>query len=429
MKVYLQIIEKNIIAVDSEKNEYCTVELEANSIDEFYSLIEEKSFVYEEEIEEELKKVFEEDEKTNSLETYQIKHWVSNRSFGELIDMYDNDEIIKPDMQREFVWSSQKCSRLIESIILGLPIPPLFLLETGSNEYEIIDGFQRITTLSNYVNGKTWTGEKATKRNVAKLTGNVADEIKGKSFFDLKPEYQRKIKRSTIPLIEFKQMGEDDTSSKYLIFERINTGSEKLNDMQIRKSLAYGKLIKSVYEKARSCKILRMVFSAQSLKKDVDVESLLRVYAMSEIFYKDLPCDKRGINVILNDFCEKNRGNEITNDFMDRFESAWELMLLVFVESRNMFRRVTKSDSGEYSFAGNMNMSIFEAMLGVSTFHGLNKNNSHPDEIRERYFNLMHEQNVIALSGKAENPFSTSTGTLQSVQRRFKICEEILGVH
>lgn len=76
MKVYLQIIEKKIIAVDSEKNEYCTVELEANSIDEFYSLIEEKSFVYEEEIEEELKKVFEEDEKTNSLETYQIKHWV-----------------------------------------------------------------------------------------------------------------------------------------------------------------------------------------------------------------------------------------------------------------------------------------------------------------------------------------------------------------
>lgn len=64
-------------------------------------------------------------------------------------------------------------------------------------------------------------------------------ELIGKSFDQLEPEYQRIIKRSTIPLIEFRQIGPNDYSSKYLIFERINTGSVKLNSMQIRKSLAY----------------------------------------------------------------------------------------------------------------------------------------------------------------------------------------------
>ena len=64
-----------------------------------------------------------------SIKEFRIKHWVSNRSFGELVDMYKHGEIKTPEMQRKFVWNSVKSSRLIESIILGLPIPPLFLLE------------------------------------------------------------------------------------------------------------------------------------------------------------------------------------------------------------------------------------------------------------------------------------------------------------
>ena len=101
-----------------------------------------------------------------SIKEFRIKHWVSNRSFGELVDMYKHGEIKTPEMQRKFVWNSVKSSRLIESIILGLPIPPLFLLEVDDNEYEIIDGYQRLTTLHNFIEGLPWTGYKEGKRNV-----------------------------------------------------------------------------------------------------------------------------------------------------------------------------------------------------------------------------------------------------------------------
>lgn len=139
MKIYLQIVGNKIAAVYGESNTLYTEIVSAANIDEFYSKIN-KYAELDEEVEEQVKVLFDNESTDKSISTYNIKHWVSNRSFGELIDMYQNNEIIKPDMQREFVWDSQKSSRLIESIVLGLPIPPLFLMEVGKNQYELIDG-------------------------------------------------------------------------------------------------------------------------------------------------------------------------------------------------------------------------------------------------------------------------------------------------
>lgn len=224
VKLYLQIIDSRVVSFDIVESNTCNVVCEVSSMDDFFQ----KTKQYEEldeELENEIRETIENDEEKKSVKSYKIKHWVSNRSFGELIDMYTNGEIRKPDMQREFVWDSQKSSRLIESIILGLPIPPLFLLEVSDNEYELIDGYQRITIVTNYVNENPWNGKVEGKRSItAKLSENISEEIRGKSFGELDPEYQRMIKRSTIPLIEFKQIDPDNLSSKYLIFERINTG-------------------------------------------------------------------------------------------------------------------------------------------------------------------------------------------------------------
>ena len=179
------------------------------NLDEFIKKNTDLSFSNEE-LEQQLETFFESHKKDNqdSLERYDIKHWVSNRSFGELIDMYESGEIIRPDMQRSFVWDSIKCSRLIESIIIGLPIPPFFLLEVGKNRYELIDGFQRLTSLVNYVKGRPWnyTPESTGRTIAAKLSGGVSEEVEGKTFDQLSDDYKRIIKRSTIPLIEFRQI-------------------------------------------------------------------------------------------------------------------------------------------------------------------------------------------------------------------------------
>ena len=266
MKIYLDINNGVVVDISDIQTTSINEEFEISNIEDFYEQIKNRKLMIDSDlnIEDFLINLYEEESaKTNFLSEYKIKHWVSNRSFGELIDMFEHNEIIVPHMQRNFVWDSIKCSRLIESIIMGLPIPPLFLLEVEDNKYELIDGFQRLTALSNYVNGRQWNYDKATtpKSIPAKLSSSVAPEIANKMFKNLDENYKTKIKRSTIPLIEFRQLDPSNYDSKYLIFERINTGSVKLNPMQIRKSLSYGEFIESLYKKQKKLLNLMIFFA------------------------------------------------------------------------------------------------------------------------------------------------------------------------
>lgn len=427
MKLYIQIENGFINNVDVEENQVCNVEVDANTLDEMFIKLE-KYGQLEEEIENKISELFESETERESLTAYNIKHWVSNRSFGELIDMFNCGEIKKPAMQREFVWDAQKSSRLIESIILGLPIPPLFLLEVGNNEYELIDGFQRLTTVANYVNGEPWNiVQSGKKKRKSKLSGKIMEELIGKSFEQLAPEYQRIIKRSTIPLIEFRQIGPDDYSSKYLIFERINTGSVKLNSMQIRKSLAYGDFITSLYETADACSQLKNIFSNNAIKKDMHVEALLRIIVMSDIYYHGYKVEKSGINNILNSYCEKNRNKKIEEQYVSILSRAMELMNTIFGDKKYVFRKVEKSANNELVFAGNLNISILEAMLGVAINKKIMIENIDTEEIRNRYKETMYGILEKSFNRVEENPFSVSTGAVQSIKKRFEICEGILG--
>ena len=428
MKIYLQIVGNKIAAVYGESNTLYTEIVSAANIDEFYSKIN-KYAELDEEVEEQVKVLFDNESTDKSISTYNIKHWVSNRSFGELIDMYQNNEIIKPDMQREFVWDSQKSSRLIESIVLGLPIPPLFLMEVGKNQYELIDGFQRITTVVNYVTGKPWVGEVEGKKSTpAKLSGDITKELQGRTFEKLDSEHKRIIRRSTIPLIEFKQMDPDDLSSKYLIFERINTGSEKLNQMQIRKSLAHGSFINSLYEQSNNCNKLINLFSVAAIKKDAHVEAFLRIYAMTEIVYRDANISKSGLNNILNAFCESYRNKVLPDDYYDKVNNALLLMEQIFEDKKFMFKRVEKDENGDYHYVGTKNISIMEALLGVAIENNLSVESANIINIRYNYKTIMADIVKRAIEGKEENPFSTSTGTKNAIENRFKYAERILGV-
>lgn len=72
---------------------------------------------------------------------FNITSWGADMSFRELISMYDDDELLKPELQRKYVWEKAEASRFIESILLGLPIPSIFLANTSDNNKLIIDGY------------------------------------------------------------------------------------------------------------------------------------------------------------------------------------------------------------------------------------------------------------------------------------------------
>lgn len=138
MKLYLNVISNKIIGVDVVNISESDIELDVNSVEQFDAEVLNRSLELDETVEQSVSDLFNND-KTMDF-NFTIKHCISNRSIGELIDLYNNKEIIKPDMQRNLIWDSEKCSRLIESVLMGLPIPPLFMLEVDNSKYEIVDG-------------------------------------------------------------------------------------------------------------------------------------------------------------------------------------------------------------------------------------------------------------------------------------------------
>lgn len=97
-----------------------------------------------------IKSEMEDDYSDDSL--FNISSWGADLSFRELVSMYNDNELVKPELQRKYVWDKIEASRFIESILLGLPVPSIFLAQSGSQKL-IVDGYQRIMTVYDYIRG------------------------------------------------------------------------------------------------------------------------------------------------------------------------------------------------------------------------------------------------------------------------------------
>ena len=84
---------------------------------------------------------------------YNISSWGADLSFREIVSMYDDGDLIKPELQRKYVWNKLEASRFIDSILLGLPVPSIFLAKENDETKLIVDGYQRIMTVYDYMKG------------------------------------------------------------------------------------------------------------------------------------------------------------------------------------------------------------------------------------------------------------------------------------
>ena len=152
---------------------------------------------------------------------FNISSFGTDISFRELITMYDEGDLEKPEMQRRYVWQKQEASRFIDSILLGLPVPSIFLAKNNEEKRLIVDGYQRIMTVYDFVKKGIFGGDG--KSFSLSNTESINKKWRGKTFAELKPEEQRKIKNSPIHAIIFEQKEPKDDTGMYQIFERINT--------------------------------------------------------------------------------------------------------------------------------------------------------------------------------------------------------------
>lgn len=152
----------------------------------------------------------------------------------------DTNELFVPDYQRDLVWDEKRKSKFIESIIIGLPIPYLFVADIKHSEgrLEIVDGSQRIRTLAEFM------------KNQFKLTDlKKLSKLNGFQYSDLPPARQRRFNRKTLRMIELTHKADEEVRRD--IFERINTGSVELEAMEKRRGIQPGKFMDFLSECAQ----------------------------------------------------------------------------------------------------------------------------------------------------------------------------------
>ncbi len=191
----------------------------------------------------------------------------------------DKNELFIPDYQRDFTWPEKFKSKLIESLLIGLPIPYIFIADVASDdpEYdgrtEIVDGSQRIRTLHAFLTNKLELTEL-----------KLLTEINGFKFEDLPLSRQRRFNRIPIRIIELSQQCNEDTRRD--LFERINTGSDTLKAMEIRKGSELGNtpLYKQVIKPCSQLELFKELAPMSPNKeiRDERMEFTLRFFAYLE---------------------------------------------------------------------------------------------------------------------------------------------------
>ena len=196
--------------------------------------------------------------------------------------------------QREYVWPRPKADRFIESLLLGLPVPGIFLVKEISGRFLVLDGHQRLYTLRAFYDGVI--------NGIEYKLGDVQDRFVGKRYKDLDIEDRRRLDDSIIHATVIRQdQPSEDQSSIYVIFERLNTGGVNLQPQEIRVALYHGELVR-VLRTLNDNPNWRSLFGNKS-RRLKDMEMILRFFA----FFYYAKAYRSPMKDFLNRYMAKNQ--------------------------------------------------------------------------------------------------------------------------
>jgi Protein of unknown function DUF262 len=266
-------------------------------------------------------------------------------SINTLKEQWDDGTLIIPDFQREYVWDNAKASRLIESLLLNIPIPVLFFAETPDAKYQIVDGHQRVYTVVRYLD------------NQYPLSGlRIQAELRGLRFHQLPDREQRFLRTRVMRAII---IGADSSPSmKFEVFERLNTGGLSLNAQEVRHGLNMGAFSDLLSELQHNQFFRDSLGIPKPRKRMVDQELILRFFALRD----RLPQYRTPLVRFLNEYMQDNRtpSQEWISEKRAQFISTMQLISRVMPGTAF---RVT--DSSGRSPERVINRALFEAQAVV----------------------------------------------------------------
>ncbi|MDH3006489.1 MULTISPECIES: DUF262 domain-containing protein [Gordonia] len=220
----------------------------------------------------------------------------SDLSLSSIADMVATSAIdVRPEFQRRERWTNAQASALIESFLLNIPVPPVYLAEEDFGKYAVIDGKQRITAIHNFMK------EKMRLTNLRRF-----NEIEGHEYDELPPELQNALRvRPYIRVVTL--LRQSDPITKYEVFHRLNSGGEPLNAQEIRNVIYRGKLNDLTIELSKN-KFLRQQLKIKDDRSNAyrtmqDVEYVLRFFTLEES-WNNFGGDFR---VSMDEYMEKHR--------------------------------------------------------------------------------------------------------------------------
>lgn len=243
---------------------------------------------------------------------YTVSSYGADYTVDSLVKRINAGDIYIPPFQRSFVWTYAQASRFIESLLLGLPVPGIFLskeFETG--KHIVIDGQQRLRTLQFFYNGLFGEKKEGEKRKLKTFAlKQVQEEFDGLTYETLKVEDRRRLDDSIIhTTIVRQEKPEADSSSIFYVFERLNTGGTYLQPQEIRACIYQGRF-DELLEQLNQYPTWRTIYGSKKPSNRLrDQELILRFFAL----YYNWDTYVEPMKTFLNLFMNRNRKLTIHN--------------------------------------------------------------------------------------------------------------------
>ena len=356
-------------------------------------------------------------------------------SFGELINLYKNDElIIRPEYQRLFRWSETQKTALIESILLSIPIPPIFVAEDKNGVWELVDGLQRVSTFISFfgeLKGDGWeinyqeedvnssveegeeieegngevTEEEKTLNKWTLQEGGLVNSLQGFNVDTLPTNLKINLKRA-VCRVEILR-GESSTSMKYELFKRLNSGGSKLTPQEIRNAIYRGinprlnELLLKISQNEVFQELTQL--TRGKLNELYDQELVLRFFA----FYKNAENVNENMEKFLNKFME----NTVSNTDFDY--NNYESLIIRVLELINQI-----GDDKIFRNASNLFVpAYFEGIL-IGVAQNIDKYAEDIELLKSKITQLKSDTDFKRYSGTASNSRSR-------IRNRLKRADEI----
>ena len=296
---------------------------------------------------------------------------------------------VQPAFQRQFVWDKVKSSRLIESALLDIPIPIVYLSEERDGKENVIDGQQRLTSFFSFIDGKL------PDNTDFKLAGlKVFTELNGKKFNQLSEEIQERITTYKIRVIKFKK--ESDSDLQFEIFARLNSGSVPLNDQELRNCVYRGRFNEIIKELSLDKDYKYLLGIATPDRRMKDRELVLRFASFHFNTYLNYSAP---IKKFLNDSMEKYRNISPVDEANLRAAFKNTVQIIRSLLDKNAFKRYYRGDeknkNGRWE-TQQFNVSLFDILMYSFAREDKNKVFQNLDRVREALIDLMtNDQDFI----------------------------------